>query len=303
MFTLTLVVEAPLGGQYCGTSTTKKQSVNQKDQKKIHLSTSFSPTLSGRKDNENKKSKTFPICLVFFVLLSSNRNCNYTDSKWGSSRLTIGHQPLVDARRVYVFRTPGSFPSQILSFLLSLFKNAMTSANRCVNSYLPAGAYAGRLPRHSIFIFTPSPFLYITIGPRFISNPPESQSTHLSIFPSYLVMPTLCGPQEKTIMHSNESTRHSHTKRLEVMLYQRDPLIALIGLIMVISTRTEIAVILCLVLKSNYLTISNISHRARLPRQQEETKTYPNESSCQRHFKTMEVDATAEAMQGRATGS
>ena len=59
----------------------------------------------------------------------------------------------------------------------------MTSAIRRVIPSLLTGAKAGRLPRHSIFIFTPSPFSYTAIGPRFLSNPPESLSLQLTLFP------------------------------------------------------------------------------------------------------------------------
>ena len=63
----------------------------------------------------------------------------------------------------------------------------MTSANRRKNSLiLPPGGQPGRLPRHSIFIFTPSTFLYNTIGPCFLSNPPESLSPYLLSFLSKL---------------------------------------------------------------------------------------------------------------------
>ena len=105
----------------------------------------------------------------------------FTDGKWGSSKSTSGRRFGAPGFELNIFSR--SSPSQILSFFLSLFKNAMTSANRRVNSYWPAGAKAGRLPRHSIFIYTPSPFLYNSIGPRFLSNPPESLSPHLSVFP------------------------------------------------------------------------------------------------------------------------
>ena len=78
----------------------------------------------------------------------------------------------------YIFsRTRGSLPSNLLSQLLSLCKNIMTSANRRKNFLpLPPEGQLGRLPRHSIFIFTPSIFLYNSIVPRFLSNPPESLS-------------------------------------------------------------------------------------------------------------------------------
>ena len=82
-------------------------------------------------------------------------------------------------------RTPGSLLSNFLSKLLSLCKNTMTSANRRVNSSWPAEAKNGRLPRHSIFIFTSSTFSCNSIGPCFLSNPPESLSPHLiKLFPS-----------------------------------------------------------------------------------------------------------------------
>ena len=109
-----------------------------------------------------------------------------TDSKWGCSRQTGGRRP--GALRFSVDRTPGSLPSKIISFPLSLRKNAMTSANGRKLSYLPAGAKAGRLPRHSIFIFTSSPFLYNPIGPHFISNPPESLSLNQSLFLPHLAV-------------------------------------------------------------------------------------------------------------------
>ena len=43
-------------------------------------------------------------------------------------------------------------------------------------------------------------------------------------------------PQEKTKSHSNESVRQSHIKTLRARVQQRDPLIVLIMVIMVIST-------------------------------------------------------------------
>ena len=52
---------------------------------------------------------------------------------------------------------------------------------------MPPEGQLGRLPRHSIFIFTPSTFPYNSIGPWFLSNPPESLSPHLIIFfPLYI---------------------------------------------------------------------------------------------------------------------
>ena len=81
-----------------------------------------------------------------------------------------------------------------------------------------------------------------------------------------------------------------HIKTLEARVQQRDPLIALIRLIMVISTRANIAVKLYPVPNSYYLNISHISGTARLPRLKEETKTHPNKSTRQSHIKTMEVN-------------
>ena len=93
--------------------------------------------------------------------------------------------PNGDLTHCIFYRTPGSLPSIFLSQLLSLCKNIMTSANRRKNYLpLPPGGQPGRLPRHSIFIFTPSIFFYTSIGPRFLSNPPESLSPLSLISPS-----------------------------------------------------------------------------------------------------------------------
>ena len=91
--------------------------------------------------------------------------------------------PNGDLTHCIFYRTPGSLPSIFLSQLLSLCKNIMTSANRR-NNYLPLppGGQPGRLPRHSIFIFTSSTFHSTSIGPPFLSNPPVSLSTINSIF-------------------------------------------------------------------------------------------------------------------------
>ena len=206
--------------------------------------------------------------------------------------------PRGDLTHCIFCRTPGSLPSIFLSQLLSLCKNTMTSANRR-NNYLPLppGGQPGRLPRHSIFIFTSSTFHSTSISPSFLSNPPESLSSINSIF--------ISSPNRvyRVINRSKIANRKAYIKAkimlallivptllcslLQILF--RSTHLTTIGLIMVISTRAEIDVIVCLVLKSYYLTISIISHRARLPRRQEETKAYPNESSCQRHFKTMEA--------------
>ena len=107
------------------------------------------------------------------------------ESKWDFGNVLLRCH-LGDTLINSFFRTPGSLPSANLSFSLSLCKNTMTSANRRVNSsILPTGGYPGRLPRHSTFIFTPSPFPSTTIGPPFLSIPPESKSP-LSLLPPYL---------------------------------------------------------------------------------------------------------------------
>ena len=104
---------------------------------------------------------------------------SFKTSKWDSSKYHLGGQTfLFGSQSVTFFHTLGSLPSKSLSFSLSLCKNAMTSANRRVNSSWPAEAKIknGRLPRHSIFICSPSTFHSNTIGPLFLSNPPESLS-------------------------------------------------------------------------------------------------------------------------------
>ena len=108
-------------------------------------------------------------------------------SKWDSMKLHESGLLLGDQTHCTLYRTPGSLPSNFLSKLLSLCKNTMTSANRRVNSSWPAEANTknGRLPRHSIFIFISSIFSYNSIGPCFLSYPPESLSPHLKdFFPS-----------------------------------------------------------------------------------------------------------------------
>ena len=101
-------------------------------------------------------------------------------SKWDSEN-RIGGQPRVGSQSATFFHTLGSLPSKNLSFNLSLCKNAMTSAIRRVNSSWPAEAINGRLPRHSIFIFNPSKFHSTSIGPLYLSYPPESLSPKINI--------------------------------------------------------------------------------------------------------------------------
>ena len=82
-------------------------------------------------------------------------------------------------------------------------------------------------------------------------------------------------PQEKTKTHPNESSRR-HIKTMKARVQQRGP-----------------AVIFYPVLKSYYLSLSNISRRTRLPRLQEVMKTHPNESSRQRSHQNYEYKGTA----------
>ena len=117
------------------------------------------------------------------------------------------------------------------------------------------------------------------------------------IKPPYLRIPSISSrarllrQQEEMNEHHNESSRQSHVRTKGTRLQQSDPLSALIRLIMVISTRADIAVTLFNILKSYYLNSPHISGKPRLPRLQEETKTYPNESSRQRHIKNIEANS------------
>ena len=77
---------------------------------------------------------------------------------------------------------------------------------------------------------------------------------------------------------------------MNTRVQQGGPLSALIRLIMVLSTRPNIAVILYPVPKAYYINISHVSGRARLPKLREETKTHSNKSSRQSHIKTMEAN-------------
>ena len=102
---------------------------------------------------------------------------NKSNSKWNSNKTSMGyHFRGVDIHWCLPLIKLWSSLSQSLLFSLFLCKNIMTSANRRVISSLLVWAKADSLPRHSSFICTSSNFLSTSIGPVFLSNPPESIS-------------------------------------------------------------------------------------------------------------------------------
>ena len=117
-----------------------------------------------------------------------NKNSNAI-SKWGSGNgYSECYLSWGDTECYQIFLNQGNHASRkIYTFYYLCLKNIMTSAYGLKFSSWPAGIDTGRPPKYrTIFIFNSSKFHSNTIGPPFLSNPPESPDIITYNFPFHI---------------------------------------------------------------------------------------------------------------------